>query len=109
MFSSLVLRAGAIVVGSLIGDIWLTLILFSIISLLVYGYQVVFLLHRLHVRAGDFLKALWKSTRFAVVPLLIMTILNLVSLPTPITLAIIVPVITLAMAFRWKYKPQLKL
>jgi O-antigen/teichoic acid export membrane protein len=107
MFTSLLLRGGAILFGSLLGDIWQTLILYSIVSILVYGYQVVFLLGKLHVKPLLFMKNLWLSCRFALVPLLIMILLNFISPATPVMLMILIPVMALAMAYRWIYKPRL--
>lgn len=107
MFSSLLLRAAAILIGSAYGTIWQTLILFSIVSVLVYGYQIVFLLNRVHIKWNVFMKNLWLSSRFALVPLFIMAILNFLSPATPIMLSILVPVCVFSMAYRWIYKPKL--
>jgi O-antigen/teichoic acid export membrane protein len=109
MFTSLLLRGGAIIAGAMFGDIWLTLILYSFVSILVYGYQVVFLLGKLHVNARNFIKNLWLSCRFAIVPLMIMVILNYVSPATPLMLLILIPVMGFAMLYRWIYKPRLNL
>jgi O-antigen/teichoic acid export membrane protein len=109
MFTSLLLRGGAILLGSLFGDIWQMLILYSIVSILVYGYQVVFLLGKLHVKPAPFIKSLWLSCRFTIVPLIIMALLNIFAPATNIVLMILIPVMALAMAYRWLYKPRLNL
>jgi len=109
MLSSVILRGLAIVIGALYFDEIITMVFFSIVSFLVYGYQVIFLLNAVEVNFISFFKNILKSTRFAVIPLIIMIILNYLSLGTPKMMMILFPVIGIAIAWRWFKKPALTL
>ncbi|MFN7015181.1 MAG: oligosaccharide flippase family protein, partial [Bacteroidia bacterium] len=107
MIVSLVMRALSISVGAQFFDPEGTLVLYSIASLMIYGYQVIFLLGMIDTKAINFFKNLWISARFAILPLIAMAILNYLSLGTPIMMSILIPIMGSAMAFRWFKKPKL--
>ncbi len=109
MIVSLVFRAIAIAIGAQFFNPEGTLVLYSIASLMIYGYQVIFLLGMVETKALNFFKNLWISSRFAILPLIAMAILNYLSLGTPIMMSILIPIIGISMAFRWFKKPKLSL
>jgi hypothetical protein len=84
-----------------------TLILYSIASLAIYGYQVAFLLGRLGERPKLFFHNLWRSSAFALIPIIGMLLLRFASLGTPTMMIILFPMVGLSMAWRWFKKPKL--
>jgi O-antigen/teichoic acid export membrane protein len=109
MLSSLVLRSLAITLGAIYYDAITTIFFFSIVSFLVYGYQVIFLLNAVDVNFGSFFKNIFISSKFAIIPLMVMIILDYLSLGTPKMMLILFPVVGAALIFRWFKKPTLNL
>lgn len=109
MASSLVVRGLAISVGAMFFEAEGTLVLYSIASLIMYAYQVYFLLGKLDVRWGEFFRKLWLSSRFTLIPIAVMLLLDAVSPATPIVIAILVPLIGGALAWRWFRKSTIRI
>jgi O-antigen/teichoic acid export membrane protein len=106
---SLLLRGAAIVLGAQFFQPEGTLILYSIASLIIYGYQVFFLLGKLKEETSRFFLNLWRASSFAIIPIIGMFLLRCISIGTPIMMSILFPVIGISMAWRWFKKPKLSI
>jgi hypothetical protein len=106
---SLVLRGAAIIVGAQFFQPEGTLILYSLASLIIYGYQVFFLLGKLKEETRRFFLNLWRACSFAVFPIFGMLLLHYLSFGTPIMMSILFPMIGISMAWRWFKKPKLSI
>lgn len=106
---SLLLRGASIAIAAQFFQPEGTLILYSIASLAIYGYQVTFLLGRLDERPKLFFQNLWRSSAFALIPIFGMLLLRFASLGTPTMMIILFPMVGLSMAWRWFKKPMLNI
>jgi O-antigen/teichoic acid export membrane protein len=106
---SLIVRALSIIIASQFLDAKAAVVAYSIASLTVYGYQLLFLLGRVKTKTKSLLVNIYKGTVFAFPALLAMILLNLLSLSTPVMISILFPIIGISMAWRWFKKPKLSI
>jgi O-antigen/teichoic acid export membrane protein len=107
MAVSLIIRALAIVIAAKFFDAKSAIVFYSIASLLVYGYQLIYLLKMLKTDFKQLVANIFKGSSFALGAIILMFILNMLSLATPILMLIIFPTIGLSMAWRWFKRPKL--
>jgi O-antigen/teichoic acid export membrane protein len=106
---SLIVRALSIIIASQFLDAKAAIVAYSIASLTVYGYQLLFLLGRVKTKTKSLLLNIYKGTVFAFPALLAMILLNRLSLSTPVMMSILFPIIGISMAWRWFKKPKLSI
>lgn len=108
MGSSLVIRALSIIVSSHFFDAKSVIIAYSVASLTVYGYQLIFLLGKVKTQIKPLLINAYKGSVFALPAIILMIILKALTFSTPIMMSILFPTIGISMAWRWFNKPKLE-
>jgi O-antigen/teichoic acid export membrane protein len=104
---SLIVRALSIIVASQFLDAKGVIFAYSIASLTVYGYQLIFLLGKVNTNLKLLITNIYQGAIFAFPALIVMFVLNLLSLSTPIMMSILFPTIGISMASRWFKRPKL--
>ncbi len=107
MAVSLIIRALSIVIAAKFFDAPMAIFLYSIASLLVYGYQLIYLLNKVKTDFKQLITNVLKGSSFAKGAIILMIILNMLSLGTPMLMLILFPTIALSMAWRWFKRPKL--
>jgi lipopolysaccharide exporter len=104
---SLIVRALSIIVASQFLDAKGVIFAYSIASLTVYGYQLIFLLGKVNTNLKLLITNIFQGAIFAFPALIVMIVLNLLTLSTPIMMSVLFPTIGISMASRWFKKPKL--
>jgi len=76
MIVSLLVRGGSFIIGGEFGNVYLALILFSLTSILVYGYQTKYLLAKLGVSFTFIIKKNFREIKPLLVPIVLLILLN---------------------------------